>query len=132
MNCPCGKNEKYENCCGRFIENEELPETPEELMRSRYTAFALKKIQYLQETHDPQKAENFDFAENKNWAEQATFTRLEVLHSESSGNKGQVEFKAHYQIDGEEHIHHEISKFRQQAGQWYYREGRMIPSKVKS
>jgi uncharacterized protein YchJ len=38
-----------------------------------------------------------------------------------------VEFKAYFQVGQEPpQIHHEIAKFRQQGGQWYFRDGKLI------
>ena len=57
--CPCG-GEDLETCCGRFIHGAEQPQTPEQLMRSRYTAYALAEETYLRATWDaatcPQEA----------------------------------------------------------------------------
>ena len=45
--CPCGSGKAYAVCCGRFIDQGALPETAEQLMRSRYTAFSLVNEPYL-------------------------------------------------------------------------------------
>ncbi len=37
--CPCGAMRDYVRCCGQYIDAAVLPESPEQLMRSRYTAF---------------------------------------------------------------------------------------------
>ena len=127
MQCPCGSQKTLEQCCGPLIDGEIDAETPEALMRSRYTAFATKKLQYLIETTDPQTSSQFDWKANEDWANSAKFLGLEILKSTMDGNKGTVEFKATFQINGEpeEKTHHEFSKFRKQAGIWYFREGRM-------
>ena len=39
--CPCGGG-SYGACCGPFLDDAEAPSTAERLMRSRYTAFALR------------------------------------------------------------------------------------------
>ena len=49
-NCLCGLEQSYKNCCGRFIESNLSPETPEQLMRSRYSAYVLKNERYLLES----------------------------------------------------------------------------------
>lgn len=99
-------------------------------MRSRYTAFCLKNMDYVLETTDPQTRLDFDPAANKEWAQNSEFTGLEVLTSKAEGNKGMVEFRAHFHTKGEEpQIHHEISKFRKQGGIWYFRDGKTIQPK---
>jgi len=50
MNCPCCSGKEYKNCCEPFHLNKELPKTPEELMRSRYAAFAMVLPEYLVDT----------------------------------------------------------------------------------
>ena len=36
--CPCGSGKTYAACCKKIISGEKKAETPEELMRSRYSA----------------------------------------------------------------------------------------------
>ena len=48
--CPCGTNLPYAGCCGRFHSGQPAP-TAEALMRSRYSAFALRDAAYLARTH---------------------------------------------------------------------------------
>ncbi len=125
--CLCGSEKDLSKCCGPLLDGEESADTPEALMRSRYSAFALKKIDYILETTDPQTRLKFDMKSNQEWAETSKFLKLEILKTNFEGNKGMVEFKAHYQIGVEPiTIHHEISKFRKQAGIWYFRDGKMV------
>ena len=42
---------KYRECCQRFWATQQKPNTAEQLMHSRYTAFVLQKAQYLLDTH---------------------------------------------------------------------------------
>lgn len=95
-------------------------------MRSRYSAFALKKIDYVHATTDPQTRGKFDRAGNEAWANSAVFTGLEILGSREEGNKGEVEFRAHFRAEGTEHVHHEKSRFRREAGRWYFRDGKVL------
>ncbi|MFP5519976.1 MAG: YchJ family protein [Bdellovibrionia bacterium] len=121
MKCLCGSNKSFSECCEPFLDQTQLPQSPEALMRSRYVAFCQKNWDYLLETTDPQGLLDFDHPENKAWMEQSTFLNLEVLNSNEEGNKGWVEFKAQYKIGDEEHTHHEKAKFRKLKGQWYFR-----------
>lgn len=45
--CPCCSGIDFNLCCGRFITNDQAPDSPEQLMRSRYTAYTLKNENYL-------------------------------------------------------------------------------------
>lgn len=125
LHCPCGLPAEYESCCGLYHSGEETAPTAEKLMRSRYCAFLKKEYDYLEDTLDPQTRLEFDNEGNRRWAESVTLTRLEILRAEEQGNKAVVEFKAYYLEDATEKIHHEISKFRKQAGVWYFREGKV-------
>lgn len=126
MKCYCGSGKEYVNCCETLLKGERDPANPEELMRSRYSAFCVKNIAYLMNTTDPQTRMSFDFEATKEWAQSASFLKLEVLRSSEEGTKGVVEFKAHYQMPQHPpEVHHEISKFRKQAGRWFFREGKV-------
>jgi SEC-C motif-containing protein len=124
-NCPCGTDKTYESCCGLYHGGEETPPTAEALMRSRYCAFIKDEYDYLEETLDPQTSLDFDNAGNRAWGESVELYKLEILRAEENGNKAVVEFKAHFKLEGADHIHHEVSKFRKQAGVWYFREGKV-------
>lgn len=125
MKCPCGTGKNLEDCCQPLIDGEQMADSPEALMRSRYTAFSLQKMDYVVETTDPQARAEMDLKANEEWARTSKFLKLEVISSSNEGNKGTVEFKAWFKVgDGEEQLHHEISKFRKQAGVWYFRDGR--------
>jgi SEC-C motif-containing protein len=129
--CPCGSGKKFDDCCGIFIEGTQQPETPEQLMRSRYTAFVMQDMEYVQKTTDPQTKFDFDFEANRSWAEESEFVGLKILKTSMDGNKGMVEFQAQFRSRAGEgsatvQTHHEISKFRKQAGVWYFREGRVL------
>ena len=45
--CPCGTTAAYAECCGRFIDGDENAPTAETLMRSRYTAYTMVRIDYF-------------------------------------------------------------------------------------
>lgn len=123
--CPCDSETDYDSCCGLYHSGDETAPTAEKLMRSRYCAFIKKEYDYLEETLDPQTMMDFDNEGNRKWAESVTLVKLEILRAEENGNKAIVEFKAHYHENQTEQIHHEISKFRKQAGVWYFREGKV-------
>ena len=39
--CPCGSGKVYKNCCGPFHKKEKYPGSPIDVLRTRYTAFAV-------------------------------------------------------------------------------------------
>jgi SEC-C motif domain protein len=56
--CYCGSQIKYKDCCYPFLTGASKPETPEQLMRSRYSAFCTKNIEYLVSTHHPSRRQS--------------------------------------------------------------------------
>ncbi|BCA94802.1 preprotein translocase SecA [Legionella antarctica] len=131
--CPCGSEKSYEQCCKPFIEKKEMPQTPEQLMRSRYTAYSLAKIDYIKNTMKGRPLINFDESEVKKWALSVTWAGLKVLQLYmETPEKGFVEFKALFRENNQlKHIH-EISEFHQEDNQWFYVDGSKKKLPVKN
>ena len=51
--CPCSSGATYDTCCGPLHAGQKAAATAEQLMRSRYSAFALGLTDYLVETWHP-------------------------------------------------------------------------------
>ena len=51
--CPCGSGRAYPACCGPYLDQSLPAPTAEALMRARYTAYTLKREDYLLATWDP-------------------------------------------------------------------------------
>lgn len=124
MNCYCGSTQEFNQCCKIYLDRKEEAPSAEKLMRSRYCAFVLKDFEYLNVTHDMQTFDPGLQKANEEWAKAVSFENLNVLKSEESGNKATVEFIVTYKEGAEQKTHHEISRFRKQAGRWFYKEGR--------
>ena len=124
--CPCGSKQDYGACCGRFHSGGALPETAEELMRSRYSAYVRQAMDYLEETLWPAKRRHFDRKAAERWAVESAWVGLSVLKTEAGGKgdtRGTVLFIARFFAGGEMHEHRELSLFRKKGGRWYYVEG---------
>ncbi|MEP6969137.1 MAG: YchJ family metal-binding protein [Betaproteobacteria bacterium] len=120
MPCPCGSDEVYPHCCGRWHEG--LAEgvgapTPEALMRSRYSAYVLGLLDYLLATWHPSTAPGDLALRPVKWL------GLEVRHAQAQGDAGVVEFVARLRDQGRGERLHEISRFVREAGLWYYIDG---------
>ena len=121
--CPCGTNLTYKNCCGQYIENKAIPQTPEQLMRSRYTAYTLVNMDYIFDTMRGEALKSSSRKDSTEWAKTSKWLGLQILQTSpitSDSNDGEVEFIASYQqkngrIDLKEH-----SKFERHEGRWYY------------
>lgn len=119
-NCYCGSNIPFEKCCEPFITKISLPIHPEQLMRSRYSAYVVQNTDYLITTTHLSKRKLYDKSEILHWAKANTWIKLEIIKAE--GNL--VEFKAYYLDERlQAQVHHEKSTFKQEKGVWYYVDG---------
>jgi SEC-C motif domain protein len=111
----------YVDCCGRFVDH--FNETPapdaEHLMRSRYSAFALERADYLLATwHSSTRPASLDFDAGAKWL------GLEVREHKTTGvDAAEVEFVARYRLDGRAVRLHERSRFVREDGRWFYVDG---------
>lgn len=94
------------------------PATAELLMRSRYSAFAVRDAAYLLRTwHPSTRPSALDLDPGTRW------TRLEVLGTTGGGllhQEGTVEFRAHHVEAGRPYELHENSRFLRVDGRWTY------------
>lgn len=125
--CPCGSGINFDECCEPFLKGQVLPETAEQLMRSRYTAFVRADVAYIKKTLAPESRKDFDENSTRQWATQSKWKGLQILKTkdgQAKDTKGIVEFIATYAKDGEEIDHHEVSTFRKtDEGQWLFVDG---------
>ncbi|HYF97939.1 MAG TPA: YchJ family protein [Coxiellaceae bacterium] len=121
--CPCCSGQAYQSCCALFIEQKQLPETAEQLMRSRYTAFSQANIEYIEKTMRGAAAATQDIEKTKAWAEQVSWEGLEVLGTQTESahpNKAIVEFNARYRLHDQAQVLHERSLFEYLDDRWFY------------
>lgn len=130
MDCYCGTNKKFDDCCQPFIEGNAKPLTAEELMRSRYTAYVIVAVEYILRSTHPSTRRFYKAEDIENWAKSSFWEKLEII-STSQGlpkdKKGIVEFKAFYMdAEGNRQIHHEKSNFRKELGKWFFVDGEVF------
>ncbi|WP_250657833.1 YchJ family protein [Alkalimarinus coralli] len=136
IECPCGyqvngNSLTYAECCEPFISGAAKPDRCEQLMRSRYTAYALGKVDYLIATWHPTKQQELDKASLRQSAESTEWLRLQVISSQQQGERGTVEFNAYFKerdasgsSEGKEiQGLHEVSRFEKVGNQWFYLDG---------
>lgn len=89
-NCFCGSHKSYAACCERFLEQNDLnphnPETAEQLMRSRFSAYATRNSQYIYDTYAENSKSSHTVEEIDEWAKACQWIALEV-HSTLKGEK---------------------------------------------
>ena len=120
--CLCGSGLPYAECCGPLHKGTRQASTAEQLMRSRFSAYARRDAMYLSETWDATtRPAKIDFSH-----EDVEWTRLEIVSRKkgaANDRKGIVEFKAYYVSDDKEHVMREISRFRKVDRRWFYLDG---------
>lgn len=124
--CPCGSGRSYDTCCEPFITGAALPPTAEALMRSRYSAFTVHAIDYLEQTLAPDRKNPFNRAETEKWSNESEWQGLDILGVEAGGpddQEGRVAFRARFHFDGKDEVHLELSRFRRIDGRWLYVDG---------
>ena len=129
MRCPCGSQMSYDACCRELIDANRVARTPEELMRSRYSAYVVGAGGYLVETTSEENRYEGDAALIEEHVKSSEWLKLEVLSSNEAEEEGSVEFKAYYKEHGEIRVHYEKSLFKRVAGRWYYDAGTLYECK---
>ena len=81
---------------------------------------------YIKRTMKSLEDDAFDIDEERQWAQKTTWENLEVLNTSTQGEKGIVEFIAHYIHQEVPQTLHEISEFRRENGIWYYIGAKLI------
>jgi SEC-C motif-containing protein len=119
--CPCGTGLPTTECCGRLHDGSATAGTAEQLMRSRYSAFALGDAEYLLATwHPTTRPRTLDLDPDVRW------TGLDVLATTGGTlltSAGTVEFRAHYIAGKRAGSQHENSRFVREDGRWHYLDG---------
>jgi len=127
--CPCGRSLLYEHCCGvwhRLFEqsrSQPVDGDAEGLMRSRYTAYVLGLEPYLLATWAPQTRPGSATIDDPG----IKWLGLRVVGSETTPDQlhASVEFIARSRHKGKGQRHHEISRFEQIDGHWFYVDGEL-------
>ena len=122
--CPCGNAAGYARCCGPLHEGAPAG-SAEALMRSRYSAYVLKREDYLLASWHPSTRP----AHLKLAAQQPapSWLGLLVRRHEDAGEHAVVEFIARLRYGGGQAQRlHEISRFVREDGRWYYLDGEIL------
>lgn len=116
--CHCGSQRPYDQCCQIYLLGQNYPETAEQLMRSRYSAFVENNENYLRltwaESHSPT---TIHLDSSHKWL------GLKVLSCEQGcdlDELGWVHFIARYRVAGKAKRIEERSRFCRQHGRWVY------------
>jgi SEC-C motif domain protein len=121
--CPCGSDFPFTDCCGPLIRGTGFPDTAEDLMRSRYTAFAQQNWEYVVITSHPEEKKELAKIGPALIEEGLVWKKLEIVGVRAGGrddSEGQVDFVAHFVKDGTAQTLRESSRFYKINGRWVY------------
>lgn len=125
--CICGLNRDFSECCEAVVLHKRQAVSPEELMRSRYSAYTKADAKYLLFSCAKGNRHPDDSEAIEEFASQVAWLKLDVLEAEGDT----VEFKAYYKDNAGIKVLHEKSNFIKEDGVWKYKDGELYNSKVE-
>ncbi len=78
MRCYCCSSKPFDECCEPFIKGDKHPSSAEQLMRSRFSAYATAHYQYILETYTKEKQKDLSVEDLVQSAQGATWFALKV------------------------------------------------------
>lgn len=127
--CPCQSGRLFSECCEPLLQGHAEAHSPEQLMRSRFSAFATKNSDYLLHTLLPISRKPSDRQELEQSFQEIRWVGLRVVNAGDINNhRGEVEFIAFF-IDQSDKLGqiHERSTFIQKENRWFYADGSFLP-----
>ncbi|WP_350430977.1 YchJ family protein [Shewanella sp. H8] len=126
--CPCGSLQTYVQCCEPYHLNYSVADTPERLMRSRYSAFVLRHFTYLILTHHPDYLQGL--TEQQLAQGNTQWLGLEVVSSKQQSDHAEVTFKAWFIDNKQIDAIYECSSFVKQQNRWFYTQGQQMTTRL--
>ncbi len=119
--CPCNSGEAYTSCCAPYLEGQRAAPTAVALMRSRYTAYTLERMDYLRETWHPATCPRALAAvPGLRWL---GLDIKSVAEGGADDDSGTVTFVARSKRNGRAERLCETSRFERVDGRWVYVDG---------
>lgn len=100
--CFCGSNYDFSSCCQPYINKEVQVQTAEQLMRSRFSAYAIGNAQYIYDTYAESSQAAQSVKDIDDWSNSCVWIALKIHPITDSLNKASeqfVEFSAFYITD---------------------------------
>ncbi|MDQ0895836.1 YchJ family protein [Agromyces ramosus] len=121
--CPCLSGSVFGECCEPLVTGARDAPTAVQLMRSRFTAYAIGASDYVNATwHPSTRPASLELDPAVRWY------RLDVLRTERGGpldTAGTVEFRAYFRAGAERGELHETSRFTREGRRWFYLDGEL-------
>lgn len=129
--CPCFSALPYKHCCMPLHQGKKAASDARALMRSRYSAYALRKVDYLISTTHK---ENPAFRANKSvwqkslleFASNTHFQGLKIVEFQDGENLAFVTFTAFLRQGSIDASFSEKSLFEKVKGKWLYKSGEIF------
>jgi SEC-C motif-containing protein len=121
INCHCGSEKTFQECCEPYIKGIQKAPTAEALMRSRYSAYVTHAADYLVATTHISQRKYHSKKDILDWATNNKWLKLEIIQA----TENTVEFKAYFMDNSlQTQIHHEHSTFKLENASWFYVDGK--------
>jgi SEC-C motif-containing protein len=117
--CYCKSGLDFSLCCQPILRVDTVPSSPLALMRSRYSAYCLGDVNYLQATTHDHTWSDEELKFIQDWADNSHWQHLDIV----SYTQDTVEFKAYYIYKNKQHLHHEKSTFKKVNDMYKYVDG---------
>ena len=124
--CYCKSGLDFLECCEPILRVQKPATTALSLMRSRYSAYCLGDVNYLQATTHDHTWSDEELKFIQDWADNSFWQHLEIIDFSDD----MVEFKAYYIFDHVQHVHHEKSTFIKINDMYKYVDGEIYEDKV--
>lgn len=120
--CPCGSGKSYGDCCRPYHLAQAYAESAEQLMRSRYSAYALQLENYLLKTWaETTRPAEIGFENGLSWQK---LTIVATKKGRKNDRQGTVKFIAEFQLGLDRDSMSETSRFsRDEKNHWVYVDG---------
>lgn len=127
--CPCGSERPFDDCCGPVLAGQPA-QSAEALIRARYTAYAVERIDFLLQTMSAEVQADLDPVEAARVAKEAEWLGVEiqgVFQDSPDDNSAEVEYVAKFRLEGQKRIHHERARLERGAQGWMVCGGEVNP-----
>lgn len=118
--CPCGSGRAFDECCGPFLSGAAAAPTPESLMRSRYTAYAVGDDAYVLATWDEATRPAVLFEEGEARPKWILLRVTDAKPVAEGADTGEVTFTATARTSQGAMRLSERSLFQRKDGRWFY------------
>lgn len=125
MLCPCGSKLPYAECCALLHQHKQVAQNAEQLMRSRYSAYALKNIDYIYHTYAEATRKQQSIEDLETAAQGGLWVKLTIVKHLESIDVPEVHFKANYIEKNKLYLLEENSRFDPQEN-FHYIDGNIL------